>query len=248
MLEPLPPVDEERVEPLFAEPADLPAEQNWSKFWRVLPTGIVPHFGPHTTEANRYSGWGPRLTETSWLARPLFIGAWGGMANGGPLIHGRVDQATTSIVGFEYGWDYDHRWGLEKRASFLPLRVSDVNLPTPSRSGHAEVGEYRLLYYPWGDTRWRPYVEAAPGLAGLHFRDDQGHSFHRAVFAASYGLGLKYLIGERWVWRMECADIVIPGNGELSTVHNFTVNSGLELRFGWPKRWLPADHREPCAH
>jgi hypothetical protein len=207
------------------------------RIWRFVPTGMVPLAGPRTSESQRYRGLGVRLTETSWLARPFEIGGFAGGIDGDPLVRGRVDQANAFFGGVHWGWDYDHRWGLEKRLGYVPLRVSDIQRASSPRDGHAWIGEYRLMYYPWGDMRWRPYVAGSLGLADFVFTDDVGSRFHRMLFAVTYGVGVKYLIGDRFVLRGEVVDILVPASGEISTMHNLTFTAGFEYRFGLPKRW-----------
>lgn len=205
--------------------------------WRFVPTGMVPLFGPRTSESERYRGLGPPLTDTSWLAHPFQIGGFAGGVAGDPLVRGRVDQAPAFFGGVHWGWDYDHRWGLEKRLGYVPLRVHDVRAVAPARDGHAWFGEYRLMYYPWGDMRWRPYVVGSLGLADFIFTDYVGVRFHRPLFATSFGVGVKRLIHERYVVRCEVVDILVPASGEISTGHNLTLTGGVEYRFQLPKRW-----------
>lgn len=220
----------------------LPAEesiqatqsQRW--IWHILPTGMVPMIGPRTSEFERYSGYGELLTTTSWLARPLSLGAFGGGVAGTPLILSRLSQRATAFVGIHYGWDYDHRWGIDKYLGYQPLRVTDQSQGNAAHDGHVWFGQYRVLYYPWGDMRWRPYLVSGLGVADLRFNDDLGNHIRRTVFAGSFGLGVKYLLFERWAVNAEVTDLIMPGTGELSTVNDVAFISGLEYRFAVPKR------------
>lgn len=235
--EPIPPGD--AFPPAWGNPDAKPAamEEAPRGLWRFVPTGMVPFFGPRTSERQRYSGYGPKLIDTSWLARPLNVGLFAGGIDGDPLVPGRVDQWTTFYGGLQYGWDYDHRWGIEKRLGYAPLRVSDLNVSSPPRSGNAVFGEYRLMYYPWGDTQWRPFVAGALGGADFHFTNDHGHHGGRTMFLTSFGAGIKYLASERLAWRMEIVDLLTYGQGELATMNNFSFVGGFEYRFNLPKRW-----------
>jgi hypothetical protein len=208
------------------EPAAAPEERHF------LPTGMVPVFGPRTSERDRYSGFGEQLTSTSWLARPLSIGGFGGGLVGSPMIHDRLSQHATTFFGMHYAWDYDHRWGIDKSLGYQPMQLSSGQA---THTGRAWYGLYRLVHYPWGDMRWRPYVVGGIGGAGLRFNDDRNSPVQREVFVANVGLGLKYMLVDRLAISAEISDLIMPANGELSTVNSLTFVSGLEYRFAVPK-------------
>ena len=204
--------------------------------WRFVPRGMIPLIGPRTPERYRYSGFGPPLTDTSWLARPIYLGGFAGGVTGEPLIQGRVDQQPTFFGGIQYGWDYDYRWGLNRRVGYIPLRVVDHTLPGPSRNGWGVFGEERLQFYPWGDMRWRPYAVGGLGVGEVHFVEENGRQLHRTLFITSYGLGVKYLLGDRVACSAEVLDLVGVGSGRVSTMNNLTLVGGMEYRFATPKR------------
>ncbi|MBS0210132.1 MAG: porin family protein [Planctomycetes bacterium] len=214
---------------------ELASEDSPHGVWQYLPRGMVPHFGPRTREADRHSGFGEMLTTTSWLARPLSLGAIGGGMFGTPLIQGRLSQRATTFVGIHYGWDYDHRWGVDKYLGYQPVLVTNSK-GDQSRNGHVWFGQYRVLYYPWGDMRWRPYLVSGLGMADLRFQDDQGGRVHRTAFAGSFGIGVKYLLHERWAFQAELSDLILPATGVLSTVNDVALVGGIEYRFALPKR------------
>lgn len=203
--------------------------------WRLLPTSIVPLIGPRTDEQGRYRGLGEQLTSTSWLARPVSLGGFGGGMFGNQLIHGRLSQHPTFFGGIHYGWDYDHRWGIDRNVGFVPLRTSIANSGVQN-NGRAAFAQVRLLHYPWGDMRWRPYVATGLGVAEYRFNDDIGSHFQRALLMVSFSAGIKYLLAERLAFYAEASDIVVPGTGELSTTNNLTVVGSFEYRFKLPKR------------
>ena len=110
----------------------------------------------------RHSGMGQPLQGTSWLNRPSYAGWMLGGMFGDDVIGGRVDQGNDFFWGYLLGRDFDHMWGLQLRLGWSAIDISDAQNPPRPRSSDLFVGDVSVLYYPWGDTRWRPYI-----LAGL---------------------------------------------------------------------------------
>jgi hypothetical protein len=102
-----------------------------------------------------------------------------------------------------------------------------------------------LLYYPWGDARWRPYFLLGAGVASFQFADIFGVQWDDTTFVLPVGTGLKYYVNEVFVIDVEIADrVVFGGGGKVKDFHNLTLTAGGEFRFGgrrrayWP--WNPS--------
>ena len=103
--------------------------------------------------------------------------------NGGPLIEDWVGTTTGFIGGWRLGWDFDPAWGGEMRMAFGSPSLYDsyradraltlidntnglaTNDPVRARYDHREASMFQwdvdILYYPWGETRLRPYFSPA---------------------------------------------------------------------------------------
>jgi hypothetical protein len=194
---------------------------------------------PWIAEAPKGDQWSdsqPRSADASWMTHRSYIGMFGGMIDGDPLIRGQVDQGTAFFGGVHVGWDFHRNWGLEKRFGYEPLRVVDKTDALAAHHGYALLGDYRLMCYPWGDTRWRPYASGGIGLGEVRFEDDRFSLTRELLFIISYGAGIKYLWSDRFVLRLELADLLALGRGEISTMHNISLTGGFEYRFNVPKR------------
>jgi hypothetical protein len=180
-------------------------------------------------------GKGHPLEGTSWRNRPLQAGWFVGGLFGDSLIDGRVSQGENLFGGYRVGWDFDHYWGTEARFGFGYLPVSDVASGDRLPWCRQDYGDVDLLYYPWGDSRWRPFLSVGVGWSFFHFEDDGGQTIGETLFSAPLGVGVKYLF-RRWVaLRLTATDNIAFGNGTLSTMHNWSLTGGAELRFGGPR-------------
>jgi opacity protein-like surface antigen len=196
------------------------------------------------------------LQQESWLYRPLSAGWFMGMLQGGPLIDDWVGMDRGFFGGYRLGWDESHDWGGEMRFAFgsIPLydtqRAREANpLPIFNQRRDADLclWDLDLLYYPWGDVPWRPYLMAGLGTARVAFTDRLFVRRDKTVFAMPLALGLKYRYSDRLALRFECADNIAFGGGSgFNTLHNVSLTAGLEVRFGgsrkayWP--WNPGRH------
>lgn len=206
-------------------------------FWRYVPEGMIPVIGPRTPASRRYRPIGQPLIGTSWLDNPLSLSLFAGGAEGTPLVRDQIIQDNIGVfAGFGGGIDYDYYWGIEKRLNYASLQIANVD-HTQKRVAEAFYGEYRLMYYPLGDTRWRPFVFTGPGLVDFFYRDNSGDSLHRTQFMIPFGLGLKYMWTPHWVTRVEILDDYSIGTWGMSSMHNVSINFGLEARFGMQYHW-----------
>ncbi|HEX4146365.1 MAG TPA: hypothetical protein VHY91_22885 [Pirellulales bacterium] len=198
---------------------------------RWIPRGMIP-FGPRTPDSEKDIGIGLPLVGNGWRSQPFSITAFSGFTDGGPLIPGHLNQQPSYYGGLNFGWDYDHHWGVEKRLGFGALNLTNgQNQPIP-RTGLSVTGEYRLMYYPLGDARFRPFLTAGVGWSDFYFNDDRGASHLDTLGMIPFGVGLKYLCTERLALRVDLIDEMTFGGGVLSNFHYAALTLGLEVRYG----------------
>ena len=205
---------------------------------RWSPEGIVPYWGRRTPDWRKDWGIGDPLPLPGWRGQPFSISGFAGATNGGPLIHNRVHELPSFYGGMNFGWDYDHYWGIEKRLGFGALNLTNgrgQRLDT----GLSVTGEYRLMYYPLGDSRWRPFITTGIGWSDFYFRDDVNHQHLDTLFLFPFGVGLKYLWRERWALRIDLIDELTLGSHMTSTFHYVALTAGLEFRYGKRLLHLP---------
>ncbi len=208
------------------------------------------------------------MTTESWLFRPVSVGTFMGGMVGSSLIDNWLNVSSGYTTGLRFGWDHSHYWGLEMQFTYAKMGLRD------SAWAKAERGEWYIdrgiaaddpsldrlvntrrnlqvyqaavsvMYYPWGDARWRPYLSLGFGGARMQYTDIFMSGGQAGFFVLPIALGVKYQWSDRLALRFECSDsISVPGDSGLNTVNNFAFNGALELRLGgsrvgyWP--WNP---------
>lgn len=190
----------------------------------------------------------PMLRE-SWLYRPFNLSIFEGALFASPPIRPQFNTTVAFFTGFRLGWDYATHFGGETRFGFSKVFLLDAQ----TRS--TEVGYQRLFYfdtsvliYPWGDTRFRPFLSLGGGLADIFVVSNQGLRLHPGAFNLPFGGGIKYRHGTRLAFRADIRDnLTFSGGGGLSTLNNIEIVGGVEFHFGggdrrtyWP--WNPSRH------
>lgn len=210
----------------------------------------------------------PTASCESWLHRPFSAGWFMGLLQGGSLIDDWVGANQGYFAGYRLGWDHDHYWGCEMRFSFAKAaiydrqRAKEAQRAADDALGLAPDDPFRrrfdrrrdctvglwdisLLYYPWGDTVWRPYLMAGLGTATIEFTDRLSTRYEQTVFGLPLAIGVKYRCYDWLALRLECADNIAFGD-RFNTLHNLGLTGGVEVRFGgtrtayWP--WNPGRH------
>ena len=212
-------------------------DQKWRPFDSVRSLGFR-----HSSTHGRHVGRGIPLEGTSWLNRPYHVDWFAGPLLGDQLIRGRVNQENVSIGGVRIGWDFDHYWGIEWRyGKANPDAQFATPQAVPNRVNYS-VSDIDLIYYPWGDSKVRPYGLLGLGAAKFDFVDDAGIN-HGAVLATiPMGVGIQFRQWSWMLWRLEILDNLSFGDGSLATMHNVSITAGMEMRFGarpasyWPWR------------
>lgn len=186
----------------------------------------------------RHVGWGQPLVGTSWLNRPLHLGWLVGTVVGDDLIDGVVGQEADLFGGYRIGWDFDHYWGLEYRLAFARPDVQDVAAASSPRIVRHWYSDFHLLHYPWGDSRWRPFLSVGLGWASFEFTDAQETDYDETLFHVPIGAGVKYYVGKWMSLRLDVTDnLALAGSG-LDTMHNLSISFGVDGHFG------PGTHRK----
>lgn len=218
----------------------------------------------------RFLGPGEPLIQESWLIRPLSIGGFFGFVQGSQLIHDWTYEKQGMIGGMTLGCDFDHYFGCEMRMAFGRVVIGDSMRAVAAQEAADDAAglvstdrarrrfdngrdndlflwEASVLYYPWGDSRWRPYATLGVGATSVDFIDRFSTVYQDAFFTMPFGIGVKYLHSDCLAFRLEMMDHMAFGGGKpIETMHHFSITAGMELRFGGARRaywpWNPGRH------
>jgi hypothetical protein len=180
----------------------------------------------------RHYGRGQPLVGTSWRNRPWYFGLFVGGVLNDDLIEGRVQQNNSTFLGMRLGWDFDHYWGLEARYAFArpeTLNGAGVPLDDPARDYYGDVS---LAYYPWGDSKWRPYLSAGLGFTSYRFENDVGAMIRDSAFDIPLGVGLKYYYCNWFTIRLDIVNNITLATNTVDAMDNVSFMAGAEFRFG----------------
>jgi len=205
---------------------------------------------PHCSLWENLSAATHELPWANWSAYPLSIGAFGGLMNGGPLISDWVGTNTGFDGGWRLGWDVTPSWGVETRFAFASLSLYDsyaAKLAFIEQGGagaiqndhrNAELFQWDvdILYYPWRETRLRPYILAGMGLTDINFTDRLTQGYQTVCLSLPLGIGLKYLCDDNLALRLDLIDDIAMSNDHLQTQNNLALTAGMELRFGGSRK------------
>jgi len=230
----------------FASPdyADCPPDQeeDWPgahpaervRFWPRTGTWLPIHWFGHSdpNDPYRHTGLGEPLIGTSWRNRPYYFGLFVGGIFNDDLVDQEVLQNNAVFLGMRLGWDFDHYWALEGRYAFARAEaLTGAGVPI-AESARDYYGDVSLLYYPWGDSCWRPYFSMGVGLANFRFVDNNGFFINDSAFGLPIGIGLKNYTSRWCTLRLDLVDNIAFGTNQVSSMHNFSVMAGVEFRFG----------------
>lgn len=184
----------------------------------------------------RHIGRGNPFRDSSWSNRPVHISWFTGVMFTGDL-NSQVSSSNGLYNGFRAGWDFDHYWGTEFRYGFgshsLQNRQGEVDIRTADIS---------ILYYPWGDSRWRPYTSMGVGFGTFDFINANGNSVDEATFQLPLGVGLKYSVKPWWAARIEAVNIFSFESGDVDFMNNVLLSGSIEIHFGGRRRmYFPFD-------
>jgi hypothetical protein len=198
----------------------------WQRFKRAFQGYRDPN------DPSRHFGVGDPLVGTSWRNRPWYVNGFAGGVIGDDLQSGLISQGGGFIAGGRFGGDFDHFWGAEIRLAFANLDL-DYHTLTISGQSRDVFFDANLLYYPLGDTRWRPYLTAGFGVASFSYDDATGQSLRGTAVEFPFGAGLKYYLGRQWALRFDLIDnFTLASGNKIDLMHNISFTGGLEFHFG----------------
>jgi len=207
-----------------------------------------------------------RIATESWLQRPLSVTWFMGGVLGSTLVSDWVNEEQGIMGGLAIGWDINHYWGTELRVSFGAggindsQRAIDAQWLADTRAGYSPFDPFRhrfdgrrdansflldlnVLFYPWGDRPWRPYLMVGVGTSFISFSDRLSQTYNVTQFGMPLGIGLKYRLTDALALRLECTDNVAFANAGVQTLHQVSLMGAAEFRLGgarkgyWP--WNP---------
>jgi hypothetical protein len=198
----------------------------------------------HSETHGRHVGLGAPFVGTSWLNRPYYVGAELGTLWIMRSQDDHVSRDTDVIGGVFVGWDWDHFWGSELRFDWATPELINSAAPDADRTDSLFAWNANFMYYPWGDSKFRPYWRWGLGTTRFDFPTEAGTRRDEWLVTMPIGIGMKYPI-RRWLTtRAEFTDQFSIGSDGLPTQHNLSLTFGLECRLGahprsyWP--WNPS--------
>jgi len=200
----------------------------------------------HSSTDGRSAGIGTPLRGTSWLNRPYYLG----FDLGAIWISRPIETHITTDADFYgslfAGCDWDYYWGSEIALHRATPELINEEARDAPRGDRMWIWNANLLYYPWGDSVYRPYWRIGIGAMEIDFPTDGGYRQDEALWNIPIGIGIKYPV-RRWLAaRAEIVDQIGLGNSGVNSQHDITFTLGLEWRLGahprsyWP--WNPSRH------
>jgi hypothetical protein len=200
----------------------------------------------HSSTNGRNVGMGIPLTGTSWLNRPYYLGGDIGTVWLTRPINNDLTNDIDVFGGIFGGCDWDYYWGTELAVNRATPEIINEKARDAKRGDRLMEETVSLMYYPWGDSLFRPYWRVGMGATEVDYPTDQGHRRDETLWTFPIGVGLKYPIRRFLAARAEFTDQLALGNDGVATQHDLTLTFGLEWRFGvhprsyWP--WNPSRH------
>lgn len=205
------------------------------------------HFtGGELRSAQRHGAWGDPLVGTSWLNRPWSVSWFLGGFAGDEVQAGDVAFDDGLFGGYRFGYDFEHYWGAEARYGFGHPDLVNLENRFPLGGGQVEYLDVSILYYPWGDTAWRPYGFLGIGAGWLNFQDENQRYVRAEAPTMPWGFGLKRRLDQHWVLRFEIGNYLSFDAGGVDAHNNLTITGGVEVHFGGRRPsyfpWDPGIH------
>ena len=203
----------------------------------TIPQILRPAHWFHSDPSDpaRSTGIGKPLKGTSWRNRPFHVGWMFGGLIGDELIAGEIDQKDGLFGGYQLGWDFDHYWGTELRFAFSKPELTNLQTMMPLPSGTDKFWDLNLLYYPWGDAKWRPFASVGLGVASFRVEDGNQLLVDDSLLTIPFGVGVKHLYRPWLALRTSLVDNLSIGSAGLDTMHNVSLSFGVEVHFGGPR-------------
>lgn len=198
----------------------------------VTCSHVASFFSRHSSTHGRAIGYGQPLRGTSWLNRPYEVNVDFGalIMTGDPATN--VRRGNDFFTAIQAGWDWDHYWGTQVRAGWSTPELVSTSVANDDSADNLFIVDGSIVYYPWGDSKLRPYYRLGMGLTDIEFTNQLGRRQHELMFTIPMGLGVKYAKNRWLAWRAELANNLAIGSNEANTLNNITLTFGLEGRFG----------------
>lgn len=208
----------------------------------LRPFDWMRHWGfRHSSTEGRFVDKGLPMERSSWLNRPYHVDWFvGPLLSDGP-VEGRVSQSNDILAGFRLGWDFDYYWGVEWRFGWADSTIIADGIDT-ELDGKFFVSDVDFIYYPWGDSKIRPYALWGLGLTEIGSVRPDGTGQEATLLSMPIGLGVRFPQTHWLAWRLEVIDNLAFGADGIDTMNNFAFTAGMELRMGarpnsyWPWR------------
>ncbi len=213
----------------------------------LRPFDYMRHWGfHHSSTEGRFMEKSVPLNFSSWLNRPFHLDWFAGpLLSDSPNKTNNVKQTNALFGGLRFGWDFDYYWGAEWRFGWSDPEIfyegSSVRQP-----GQYWVSDVNLIYYPWGDTRVRPFFVAGMGISEVGSLHNDGGPLEANLLGTPFGLGIQFQQTPWLAWRAEIMDNLAWGSEGVSTTHNVSFTAGMNIRYGarkpsyWP--WRTSRH------
>ncbi|TWT90725.1 hypothetical protein Mal64_11200 [Pseudobythopirellula maris] len=198
----------------------------------------------HSSTHGRAMGPGSPLRGTSWLNRPFSLSFDTGALLVTNSIDSNVGTANDLMAGVSVGWDWDHYWGAQARVAWSTPNLRNSTQPGTDQGDNLFLGDLSVMYYPWGDSRTRPYYRVGFGLTDVEFTNDAAAREQQTMITLPIGAGFKHQIRRNLAWRGEIVDNIALGQSGTSTLQNFSLTFGVEWRYGGrpDTRWGWSNH------
>ncbi|WP_428308194.1 hypothetical protein [Lacipirellula sp.] len=213
----------------------------------LRPFDYMRHWGfHHSSTEGRFTDKNVPLNFSSWLNRPFHLDWFvGPLLSDSPNKTMNVKQTNALFGGLRFGWDFDYYWGTEWRIGWSDPEIfyegSSVRQP-----GQYWASDVNLIYYPWGDTRVRPFFVSGIGISQIGSLHNDGGPLEANLLGTPFGLGVQFQQTPWLVWRAEIMDNLAWGSEGVSTTHNVSFTAGMNIRYGarkpsyWP--WRTSRH------
>lgn len=186
----------------------------------------------------------------TWQRYPLYFEKFTGIINVNEPVHDQIHTGVGSLFGGRWGWDVARHWGVESRLGYVRATLNDTLHPLIPGHENFLFWDADLMFYPLGDTKWRPFAMLGMGLVDLGYIDDRGRKWHQDLITMPFAVGVKYRLNNLNALRLDVTDNVVFGNNQAGNgqhvMHNVSVLFAFERRFGLPHRsYFP--HRDMSA-
>jgi hypothetical protein len=221
-----------------------PAEEEDEAFKDVelRPFDWMRHVGfRHSSTDGRFIDKNVPLVYSSWLNRPFHVDWFLGPLLSDDPVKDRVTQSNEIFGGLRAGWDFDYYWGLEWRFGWADPQIFNEG-STDAIRGQYFVSDFNAIYYPWGDTRVRPYFQLGLGITQIASANEDSTGHEVTLMGMPFGVGLQFSQTPWLAWRLEIVDNLAFGADDVDTMHNVAFTAGMEWRLGarpnsyWPWR------------